>query len=56
MKKQYEQPNLEVTEFRFSEHIAASGGTSCYPMYTNVDTDGNHICDTGTPTYTGSTN
>lgn len=30
MKKAYEKPSLEVTEFRFSEHIAASGGSSCY--------------------------
>lgn len=34
MKKQYEKPHLEVTEFRFSEHIAASG-TNCYSVYTN---------------------
>ncbi|MEI6580392.1 MAG: hypothetical protein WCN92_13150 [Eubacteriales bacterium] len=29
MKKNYEKPAMEVTEFRFSEHIAASGQTSC---------------------------
>ena len=30
MKKEYEKPTMEVTEFRFSEHIAASGCTSEY--------------------------
>lgn len=29
MKKAYEKPRMEIAEFRFSEHIAASG-TSCY--------------------------
>lgn len=34
MKKNYEKPHLEVTEFRFSEHIASSGQTShCNPTY-----------------------
>jgi hypothetical protein len=31
MKKAYQKPNIEVTEFHFSEHIAASGGdVTCY--------------------------
>lgn len=33
MKKKYEKPRLEVTEFCFSEHIAAS---SCYRQWTNI--------------------
>ena len=31
MKKAYQKPKMEVTEFKFSEHIADSGDTSsCY--------------------------
>jgi len=45
MKKQYEQPRLEVTEFCFSEHIAASGA-SCFSVWTNI---GPTSCVTGTP-------
>lgn len=30
MKKTYNKPAFEVAEFRFSEHIAASGESSCY--------------------------
>ena len=56
MKKKYEEPRFEVTKFQFSEHIAASGGgTVCYPIYSNVDTTGDHICD-GTAVYVGKTN
>lgn len=46
MKKKYEQPRLEVTEFCFSEHIAASGGTQCLSVWTN---QGVTSCVSGTP-------
>jgi len=57
MKRAYEKPHMEVTLFRFSEHIAASGGPTpiCYPIYSNVDTTGDNICD-GTAVYQGRTN
>lgn len=55
MKKKYEQPRLEVTEFRFSEQIASSPGTKCYPIWSNTDTTGDNICD-NTPVYVGKTN
>jgi hypothetical protein len=45
MKKEYETPRLEVTEFCFSEHIAASG-SSCFSVWTNVGTSS---CTSGTP-------
>jgi hypothetical protein len=45
MKKEYEQPRLEVAEFCFSEHIAASG-TSCLSVWTNI---GVQSCTSGTP-------
>jgi len=55
-KKTYQKPQMEVTEFRFSEHIAASGAQPvCYPIYSNQDNNGDHICDSS-PTYVGSTN
>lgn len=56
MKKTYSKPAMEVTEFRFSEHIAASTPVvvPCFPIYSNVDTTGDHICD-GTPVPAGST-
>lgn len=36
MKKKYEKPYFEVTEFCFSEHIA-SGRPTCYIRYTDYD-------------------
>lgn len=45
MKKQYEKPRLEVTEFCFSEHIAAASG-ECVIVWLNV---GPTSCTTGTP-------
>lgn len=57
MKRTYSKPAMEVTEFRFSEHIATSGTTPvvpCYPIYYNVDNTGDHICD-NTPVYGGMT-
>ncbi len=30
VKKKYSKPGIEVTEFRFTEHIATSGGSDCY--------------------------
>jgi len=51
MKKKYEQPRLEVTEFRFSEHIAAgSGGTACSEIWNNIGVGG---CQFGTPEFLG---
>lgn len=44
MKKNYVKPNLEVTEFRFVEHIAASG--SCKIVWNNI---GIASCTEGTP-------
>lgn len=56
MKKTYQKPELEVTHFCFSEHIAASGVvTPCYPIYSNTDYTGDHICDT-TAVKVGQTN
>lgn len=46
MKKQYEKPRLEVTEFCFSEHIAASGGGTCFSVWSNI---GATSCTSGTP-------
>lgn len=46
MKKKYEKPRLEVTEFRFSEHIAASGAGSCEIVWKNI---GLLSCTSGTP-------
>lgn len=40
MKKPYQKPYLEVTEFRFSEHIADSGGSSCTYIWTNIGDTG----------------
>ena len=56
MKRTYLKPVMEVTEFRFSEHIAASGTpvVNCYPIYYNVDVTNDHICD-NTPVYGGMT-
>lgn len=56
MKKTYSKPAMEVTEFRFSEHIAASGTPAlpCFPAYSNVDNTGDHLCDT-TAVYLGMT-
>ncbi|MEA4965238.1 MAG: hypothetical protein VB055_05395 [Oscillospiraceae bacterium] len=45
MKRNYEKPRFEVTEFRFSEQIAASG-TTCTHVWTNV---GATSCTSGTP-------
>ena len=44
MKKPYETPRIEVTEFRFSEHIAASGtpSSSCIYIWTY---SGLHGCE-----------
>ncbi|HOP11762.1 MAG TPA: hypothetical protein PK629_09765 [Oscillospiraceae bacterium] len=48
MKKHYEKPCLEVTEFRFSEHIAASGDAvpNCTIIWLNSGPTG---CTSGTP-------
>lgn len=35
MKKKYEAPRMEITEFRFSEHIAASNVAKCKTYYTD---------------------
>lgn len=49
MKKAYEKPRIEVTEFHFSEHIAVSGGlpsqdectrTRYYDINKNLTTSG----------------
>lgn len=54
MKKTYQKPELEVAKFCFSEHVAASG-VVCYPIYSNTDYTGDHICDTA-PIKVGQTN
>ena len=46
-KKVYEKPRFEVTEFRFSEHIAASGAVAqCDYVWGNT---GPTYCSSGTP-------
>jgi hypothetical protein len=46
MKKKYEQPRLEVTEFRFSEHIANASSGPCKFTW---DKDGEFSCTEGIP-------
>jgi len=51
MKRLYSKPRMEVTEFRFAEHIAASGTTSsCYWGGTTTYTHGFSGCNTSSST------
>ena len=43
MKKKYEAPRIEMVEFRFEDHIAASG-SSCYWGGTDSYTHGYSGC------------
>ena len=56
MKKTYNKPTFEVTEFHFSEHIAASPN-SCYWGSGKTWTHGYDGCSTiehpGTPGWSG---
>lgn len=54
MKKTYETPSVEKIAFQYRDQVVvASGNGSCEPIYANVDTDGNKICDQGTPVFQG---
>jgi hypothetical protein len=44
VKKEYKKPGFELTEFRFTEHIAASGGGGCYWGDTIKRTHGYPYC------------
>ena len=57
MKKTYETPSIEVVKFQYRDQVVvASGARQCDPMYALTDTDGDKICDQGTPEYTGHNN
>lgn len=46
MKKTYETPSVEKIAFQYRDQVVvASGGTTCKPIYENVDGDGNSLCD-----------
>jgi len=58
MKKTYSKPTFEVTEFRFSEHIAASGESSCYwgssATWTHAIVGCNTVYNPGTGAWIGA--
>ena len=58
MKKAYQKPCMEVTEFRFAEHIAASGAPASCQWHSGADWSLAFVgCDStyvsGTPYWTG---
>ncbi len=57
MKKTYNKPTFEVTEFHFSEHIAASPLNSCYwgsgATWTHAIVNCNSVMHPGTPGWSG---
>ncbi len=53
MKKVYETPEVEKIAFQYRDQVVVASG--CHEKYSNVDTDGNKICDTGDPVFEGYT-
>ena len=45
MKKTYEAPSIEKIAFRYRDQVVVASGTTCKPIYENVDGDGNNLCD-----------
>ena len=52
MKKAYSTPEIEKINFQYRDQVVAAS-SRCDPIYNNVDTDGNKICDSETPTFGG---